>query len=536
MKTISRRIKVAAPFLSLLSILSGADPPNQRIDAMFSRFTPATPGCALGVIQDGVFVYRRGYGLASLELGVPLTSASVFYMGSVSKQFTAAAVVLAAEQGKLSLDDNIRRYIPELPDYGAPITLRQMLHHTSGLRDIFQLLFLAGRDPADIHPTDELMDLVTRQKSLDFQPGAEYSYSNTNFFLAGQVIRRVTGQSFSAFTEANIFRPLGMTHTHFHDDRTAIVPGRVAGYSPRGSAFRVDWSLNFEKVGDGGLMSSVDDMLLWDRNFYQNRLGKGTLLKELQTRGTLNDGRKIGYALGLEIGEYRGLPTVAHGGDLFGYRTEILRFPEQRFSVVCLCNLSDADPADLASRVADAYLESRMKPAVKASSAPSGASSAATLAGRYYDPTAHRLIVLSGRDGALFYEDQTYRPAAANRFESGLNTMVFDGPRLTITQPDATVFRGARAPDNQPVESALETYTGLYRCPELDAVYTVRVDSGSLVYRAGWNPPVRLVPTVPGEFHGPDIDLAFHRDSSGKVTGFAAYSGRVRGITFQKSN
>ena len=534
-------MRLAALFLLLLPTIPAADAPNPRVDAIFSRLTPASPGCALGVIRDGAFVYRQGYGSASLELSVPLTSASVFYMGSVSKQFTAAAVVLAAEQGKLSLDDSIRRYIPELPDYGPPITLRQMLHHTSGLRDVLQLLALSGRNAADIHPTDELIDLVSRQRALNYQPGAEYLYSNTNYFLAAEVIKRATGQPLSAFAEANIFRPLGMTHTRFHDDRTAVVLGRVAAYSPRGSAFSVDWSLNFEKVGDGGLMSSVDDLLLWDRNFYDNRLGKGTLLKELQTRGTLNNGRNIAYALGLEIGEYRGLPIVEHGGSLFGYRTEILRFPEQHFSVVCLCNVSNAGPAALARRVAEVYLEAHMKPVPAPSAAPattagSSTAQAAAFAGRYHDPAARRLIVLTARDGALFYQNGSYRPVAANRFESGPNAMVFDGPRLTITQDGTTVFSGSHVADYQPTESDLAAYVGAYRSPELDAVYTFRADSGSLAYRVGWNLPIRLVPTVPDEFQGPGISLAFHRDSTGKITGLAIDAGRVREITFHKIN
>jgi CubicO group peptidase (beta-lactamase class C family) len=346
----------------LAAFAMAADVDERRVDQIFSAYDePESPGCALGVIRDGNFIYRKGYGAASLELGVPLTSQSVFYMGSVSKQFTAASVVLAAEKGLLSLDDNVRKYVPELPDYGQPVTLRQMLHHTSGFRDVLGLLALSGRSAADLHPTAELIDLVARQKALNYVPGDEYLYSNTNYFLLAEIVARVSGKPFSVFAEENIFRPLGMTHTRFYDDHTAVVPGRVPAYAPgRNGGFRVDWSTNFDKVGDGGLLSSVDDLLLWDRNFYDNKLGKGTLLKELQTRGVLNSGKQIDYALGLQITTYRERPIVDHGGALFGYRTEILRFPEQRFTVLCLCNLATANPGVLSRRVADVVLEKEL--------------------------------------------------------------------------------------------------------------------------------------------------------------------------------
>ena len=297
-----------------------AETDQQRVDQIFAAYDkPGSPGCALGVIRDGAFVYRKGYGQASLELGVPLSSESVFYMGSVSKQFTAASVVLAAEQGFLSLDDNIRKYIPELPDYGHPVTLREMLHHTSGFRDVLSLLYLSGRDAADLHPKNELIDLVARQKALNFNPGDEFQYSNANYFLLAEVVSRATKKPFSEFAAENIFQPLGMVHTRFYDDHTLVVPGRIPAYAPgKSGSFLVNWSTNYDKVGDGGLMSTIDDLLLWDRNFYENRLGKGTLLKEMQTRGVLNSGKQIGYALGLELDNYRGLPIVEHTGGLFG--------------------------------------------------------------------------------------------------------------------------------------------------------------------------------------------------------------------------
>ncbi len=310
-----RFVLVTLALRMLFSVAALAqDVPNQKVDQIFSVYDkPGSPGCSLGVIRDGEFVYRKAYGLASLELAVPLSSQSVFYMASVSKQFTAASVVLAAERGYLSLDDDVRKYIPELPDYGHVITLRQMIHQTSGFRDFFTLLSLSGHDGADFNSPEEIFKIVVRQRGLNNIPGEEWIYSNTNYFLLGMVVKRATKKSLSEFAAENIFQPLGMSHTLFYDDHTLVVPGRVAAYdSGPHDSFRVDWSTTFALVGSGGLMSTVDDLLLWDRNFYANRLGKGTLVQELQTPGVLNNGNKISYSMGLDLGNYRGLPIVEH--------------------------------------------------------------------------------------------------------------------------------------------------------------------------------------------------------------------------------
>src|SRR5580693_555248 len=389
---------------------------ERNVDKIFAAFDkPDSPGCALGVVRDGQFVYKKGYGEGSLELSVPLTPESVFYMGSVSKQFTAASVVLAAEQGYLSLDDDVRKYVPELPSYGKTITLRQMLHHTSGFRDILGLLLLAGRNFEDIHTTSELLDLLSRQKALNYVPGDEFLYSNTNFFLMSVVIRRATGKPLSQFADENIFKPLGMTHTRFYDDHTVVVPGRVPAYEPLpAGGFRIDWSTNFDKIGDGGLMSSVDDLLEWDRNFYANKLGKGTLLKEIETRGVLNNGKQIEYALGLFISTYRGLPIEEHGGALFGYRTELLRFPQQKFSVITLCNVGTSNPGRLSNQVADIYLEGQLAPnrpvdiAAQVDPKP--------FTGQYRNAESHSVMDVSVVDGDLSVYGLHFKPRDATHF------------------------------------------------------------------------------------------------------------------------
>lgn len=518
---------------------------GQKVDGIFAAYDkPTSPGCALGVIRDGEFIYRKGYGAASLELGVPLSSASVFYMGSVSKQFTAASVVLAAEQGYLSLDDDVHKYIPELPDYGAPITLRQMLHHTTGFRDILGLLELSGRNALDVHSTAELLDLVTRQKGLNYTPGAEFLYSNTNYFLLAVVVKRATHKPLSVFAAENIFKPLGMTHTRFYDDHTAVVPGRVPAYDPgeRGSFF-VDWSTNFDKVGDGGLMSSVDDLLLWDRNFYDNRLGKGTLLKEMLTRGVLNDGKQIRYALGLEIVSYRGLPTVEHGGALFGYRTEILRFPAQRFTVLCLCNLSSADPSDLASKVADIYLEKSLQPAAAhAKHEDAGVvSNPSPFAGEYLSASGYINVLSASSEGSLKLNGTVLRATGPNTFESpsGL-TISFDssnGMKVSIQRGDETLFAGSRFERVQLSEANLTEYVGTFRSKELDTTYKLSVENGKLMLVCNWSPALKLDPVVRDEFQIDNFGtIVFRRDAKGQISGLSVFDGRIRNIGFDKNN
>jgi CubicO group peptidase (beta-lactamase class C family) len=446
------RIVPAFAFSLLLSLPAMAIQQDQaRVDQIFAEYDHSkTPGCELGVIRNGAFIYRKGYGAASLELEVPLSAQSVFYMGSVSKQFTAASVVLAAQQGFFSLDDNIRKFIPELPDYGQPVTMRQMLHHTSGFRDVLGLLELSGRSALDRHSSDELIDLIVRQKALNFKPGAEYLYSNTNYFLLAEVIKRTTKKSLAVFAAENIFKPLGMTHTRFYDDSTLVLPGRVPAYEPGGQGdFKVNWSTNFAMVGAGGLMSRLDDLLLWDRNFYDNRLGNGSFLAEMQTRGVLNDGRQITYALGLVMDSYRGLPVVEHSGSLLGYQTEILRFPEQRFTVVCLCNLSSANPTSFAHRIADIYLEKSLQPMHASTKEAGGTAKLDSFNGIYLNPLEHSVILFTASSDHLEMGGLSLSRIGDDRFQTPGGTVIeFDnsGGRMKMTgrRGDQVAFSGEK--------------------------------------------------------------------------------------------
>ncbi|MBX3147498.1 MAG: beta-lactamase family protein [Gemmatimonadales bacterium] len=384
----------------------GKGPDPKAVDAIFARHDhTTTPGCALGVFQDGRIAYSRGYGMADLNHGVPITPSTVFYLASVSKQFAAFAIALLAEEGGISLEDPVRKWVPELPAYTDPIRVRHLVHHTSGIRDYLGLWSLSGRPFTDEIPQEAAIELISRQRSLDFAPGSRYSYSNSGYILMAEIVKRATGMSLRQYAEAKMFGPLGMRRTHFHDDNSVIVPGRAESYDRRAEGYRAIRS-SYALVGDGGLLSSIDDLLQWDNNFYQNRLGGGqALIDRVQTPGGL-DSAKATYAFGLVPGTYRGLATVAHGGAMFGFRTNLVRFPSERLTVAVLCNDGSANPTALTNQVADLYLAGKLGPAPEAS--PSGppaqpetvpitARQAAAYVGRYVSDELDTWTVVEAR-------------------------------------------------------------------------------------------------------------------------------------------
>ena len=330
-----------------------------EIDAIFADYDRSdSPGCALGMIQDGEVVYRRGYGMADLEHGFALGSDSVFRIGSVSKQFTAMVILLLEEQGRLSRDDDIRRWLPVMPDLGEPITVRHLLHHTSGLRDYLELMTLAGFRDEDYYTASDLLEFLTRQRDLNSLPGREHRYSNSGYFLLGQIVESATGQGLAEVAQELIFEPLGMLDTHFHDDITRIVPRRAMGYAlAQEDGLEISMT-TLPIIGDGGVFTSVDDLVAWEHNFYDNQLGDGgaELIERWLEPGVLVNGEPVKYSAGIVDQTYRGVRMVGHGGAFVGFRASMLTFPEQRFSVITLCNLGDAAAGSLARRVADVHL------------------------------------------------------------------------------------------------------------------------------------------------------------------------------------
>ena len=390
-------------------------PANARVDKIFAEWDkPTSPGCALGVLQSGRFVYERGYGMANLDYDIPNSPKLVYYVGSDSKQFTAASIALLVLDGKIALDDDIRKYIPEIPNYGTPITINHLIHHMSGIRDIYVLMSLGGLRLEDVFSDSEEIALISRQKELNFKPGDDYLYSNSGYFLLAEIIKRVTGKSLREFADDRIFRPLGMTHTHFHDDPGHIMKGRAMSYEQDGrGGYRISYLQNFDKIGAGGLYTTVEDLRKWDENFYTRQVGGDALQKMIHTRGILNKGDTIAYAFGNNVTTYRGLRVDEHGGSLMGYKAEILRFPDQHFSVLATCNLGTINPGPLAEQVAEVYLGSKMGPAptrqvagrrrdVTQAAVPTlGASELAAYVGDYYSDEVDATYHIAVSDGSL---------------------------------------------------------------------------------------------------------------------------------------
>jgi CubicO group peptidase (beta-lactamase class C family) len=336
---------------------------TKAADEVFADLSkPGSPGCALAVARGGKILYEKGYGLANIEEGVEIMPRTVFDIGSTSKQFTAASILLLEKQGKLSVQDDIRKYLPEIPDYGHTITIRHLLNHTSGLRDYLTLFELAGVNTDSVTTDDDALAIITRQKALNFEPGSDWLYSNSGFFLLSVIVKRVSGKTLRQFATENIFEPLQMTQTVFRDEHTQLVPNRAMAYDPQeaGTGYALNVSY-FEQTGDGAVHTSVEDLLKWDENFYSGKVGGKDFLEEIQEPGKLNNGKTLDYAKGLFVGNYRGLRFVDHGGSWGGYRAQLLRFPEQHFSVACLCNLGSANPEKRAYEIADVFLAGEMK-------------------------------------------------------------------------------------------------------------------------------------------------------------------------------
>ncbi len=537
---------------------------NARVDAIFAQFDkPDSPGCALGVIKDGKLVYARGYGMANLEHGLPNGPKLIYDIGSTSKQFTAASILLLAQQGKLSLDDDARKYIPEIPTYQQPVTIRHLLHHTSGLRDYLTLFSLAGVNLDDTTTEKDALDIILRQKALNFTPGDEWLYSNSGFFLLSVVIKRASGKSFAEFAKENIFDPLGMKHTLILDDHKKIVPMRATGYSrnPRANSgsFQTEMS-NFEQTGDGAVQTSIEDLLLWDQNFYEPKVGGKAFLEQMQAVGSFNSGEKHDYASGLFIGEYKGLRRVSHGGSWAGYRAELARFPEQKFSVACLCNLNATNPSALAMKVADIYLEEpikalALKKAKEIEKMTGGGLSGTVViaeeklkekAGVYRSLTSGDLRRITFRDGKLWIDNlsqlrATLNPISETQFAAGPGGDVAEF-KISGGKAQLILSRDKRKPDTferveafEPNAGQLNEFAGSYYSEELDTTYRMIVEQGRLfaIDRNGVKRP--LTPAIRDFFAATSgLQFEFSRDASGKVSGFAVHAGRIRNVRFSK--
>ena len=538
---------------------AAADALTDKVDRIFAEWnTTSSPGCALAVVKDGHIIYQHGYGMANLELSVAITPQSVFDIGSVSKEITALAILLLVQDSKISLDADIRKYLPEMPDYGSPITIRHLLHHTSGLRNYDDLFDLEGIPEADLTTDRDAMELIVRQKGVNFKAGEEFLYSDTNYFLMSQIVKRVTGQTLRQFAQQRIFGPLGMTSTHFHDDHTMIVPRRATGYAPHnGGGFEIDMS-DFEQVGDGSVMTTVEDLFKWDQNFDHPEVGGSDAIRHLTTPGALNNGQPIPYGMGLFIDHYRGLNWFHHSGEWVGYRAALSHFPDQHFSTLVTCNcVGSMNPMGMAKRVADLYLEKEFTRAEKTPSAQTASSLPATTlkryAGTYWSEKNGALRKFQIRDDKLVMvaPGMTYdmRPLGGGQFEAlepdseHRDKYIFrtarSGQEFEVEAWEGGAPAIYRAVKGSPLDpSRLKEYSGTYSNDELRAAWTLVAYDGKLIRQQWMTEDEELEPAFPDGFIG-DLSegqflMHFNRDPSGRVTSFDVATDMVRPMRFIK--
>ena len=523
---------------------------SRRADSLFAEFTvPGSPGLSVAVVRDGRVVFAKGYGLANLEHNVPITASTVFDVASVSKQFTGLAVAMLVQQGKVSLSDDIRKYIPELQVMQPPITVNHLVHHTSGMRDWPGTLNVAGWRYDDVISFDQILTMAYRQKTLNFVPGAEYTYSNTGYNLLAEMVKRVSGQPFRVWMDENLFRPLGMSSSVFRDDHTLVVQRRALGYSrgPDGRWHAV--TNNLTALGSSSLMSSAEDMTRWLMNFDDWRVGGAAAMALTRTRGVLNDSSTIPYAFGISHGTYRGAPTLSHSGSWAAFVSFLVQFPQQKSGVVVLANTPSVNTSRAAYALADIFVGDALGPAaVPAPAAPLAVfSTDRALLERYvgvYKLGPGWYVRISRRDSALIAQVPGELPAymaarSAREFwvqnYGASMTFVADstGPATALTyrgkRSERVDERGMAPPAN------LAAYAGTYESDELGIAYPVEVRDSALVLRSRQHGDIVLSHRWRDDFSGPGAfrSVEFERDRAGRVSGFLVnVDERSRNIRF----
>src|SRR5215213_5078050 len=511
----------------------------RAFDKATKAYVGPAPGCAAAVSLNGDVVFEKAFGLADLEHDVPNTTQTIFESGSVAKQFTATALVLLQQDGKLSLDDPVRKYIPELPDYGSPLTIRHLLNHTSGLRDWGAVMSLTGAGRGDRVITQDLaLDVITHQRALDFTPGSEYSYSNSGYNLAAIIVERVSKQKFPAFIEERLFKPLGMKNSSWRDDYQRIVPGRAQGYARSGNG---PWRLNmpFMNVyGNGGMLTTVGDWMKWNAMLDSHSLG-APLVEALETRGVLNDGRKISYALGLTIDTYKGLKDVSHGGATAGYQTFLARYPDNKVSVGVMCNGTSPSSGGIAASITDEifgpFPEAAKTEAVKVSD-----DELKKFVGIWRNEKTHAPARFVIENGASRWSGGRLVPMGGGQFTVGGNQLKFtfdkDGkPTLAETvDADGEVRRFFPEVAWTPTPADLASFKGDWLSEEAGATisFVVEGDKAFLKQRPATSLPVQ--PIYKDHFDVQGYVVWFTRDKNGKVDIMHVGTSRMRDMPFTR--
>lgn len=518
---------------------------TDQVDALFSKWDKTdSPGCVIALIKDGEFIYSRGYGMADLERNVPITPQSMFDIGSVGKQFTATVIAILANRGYVSLNSSIRKYLPEMQPYADDILLHHLIHHTSGLRDYLTLMDIQGLPDENIYAEDALLELIVRQKRLNFKPGKEFLYSNTGYFLLGIIAQRVTGRHITQLIKEYILDPLGMQHTTFNGNYRPIVKNRALSYNAgkTDSTFTNAIALA-GGYGDGAIVTNVEDLLLWDRNFYSNKLNNAQpdLIEQLHVTGKLNNGKSTIYAFGLVVDKYKGQIFISHGGSWAGYRTEMMRFPDQRFTMICISNLSSVDPTTLCRQVTDIYLGNTVRPSkvkkVKNISAGDMNEFIGIYQGKYL--TANVLV----NNNVLYFLHGNNR-CKLNwlgrknfQLDESLDTVSFSGRHnksLTFEEYGSQCIKLKRVQDEGYPPSSKSFFSGVYFNSELNARYTITIKENGLHLKCARFGPLKPLTLLTENTLICDLGEMRFNIKNGSVKGFALNADRVVNLKFRK--
>jgi CubicO group peptidase (beta-lactamase class C family) len=531
-----------------------ASTPEKRINQLFAQYSEKdVPGAAIAVIQNGKIQYKNGFGMANLEYDIPITPSTIFHIASVSKQFTVFSILLLEKEGKLSLDDNIRKYIPEVPDFGKIITLRNLANHTSGLRDQWNLLGMAGWRLDDVITKEQILKLVSKQKELNFNPGDEFVYCNTGYTLLAEVVARVSGKTFPEYTEEFIFKPLNMTNTLFYDDHEKIVKNRAYSYKGAGKGYKKS-VLSYANVGATSLFTTVEDLSLWTLNFENPVVGNQDIFNKMSQKAVLNKGDTIEYALGQVINKYKGLNMVSHGGADAGYRTFLGRFPDQKFSVIVFSNDASNDPGKLAMKVADVYLKDEIKTEgkddkkeIKENKSSVNTDTLKAYVGQY-ELQPGFIITITEENGNIYGQATGQQKMELKAISSNEFSVIGVDAKLTFHRDidnkinllklhQGGVFDAQRMKPFDKSSVRLGEYAGQFHSDELSTEYTFVIKNDTLVATHSRLSDIKMTPAKTDVFNGDKWffgQTEFIRDKNKSVIGCKVSSGRVRNIWFKK--
>ncbi len=544
--------------LNLFAQTNVSDELEIKIDSIFKNFNDINkPGATVAVVKNQKIVFKKGYGSANLEYGIPNSPSTIFHIASVSKQFTVFSILLLEKEGKLSFDDDIRKYIPEVPDFGKIITLRHLASHTSGMRDQWTLLSLAGWRDDDVFTKEHILKLVSQQNELNFNPGESYMYCNTGFTLLAEVVARISGKTFAEFTQERIFKPLNMINTLFYDDHEKIVKNRAYSYHSESDKKYKKSVLNYANVGATSLFTTVEDLALWSMNFSSNIVGDKNIISKMNTLAVLNNGETFGRAYGQFVDKYKGLNQIQHSGSDAGYRSYLGRFPDQDFAVMVFSNLAQSNPRSLALQVTDLYLKDSFEKE-------SNATITSKIDVEYIKIPSEQLENLSGH---FWNEDQKYArkiyvkndtlryfrgegnehslvPITPKEFKMiGLNIdlrVMFSNPNekrmmTVLINDDEPIISYEFTPPNYEILE-LKEFLGEYFSPELNTTYKAILKDDKITFTHARSSDFVITADKSDLFLFDGYRFMFERNDNNQITGFRVSAERVQNLLFKKLN